>query len=446
LVLAVAVVTTVDVTAWKRRFALLMATFGSLFVRPEPRSTACAYVRGLLSGVERKNSWWLAEAAGHAGPRAMQRLLTTACWDADAARDLVRAQVVDHLGPGGVLIFDETGFLKKGAQSVGVQRQYSGTAGRIENSQLAVFATYATDRGRGLIDRRLYLPKCWCDDAERRDEAGVPADVTFQTKPRLATDMLAAAIAADVPFSWVTADEAYGNNPAFRADLRDRSISYMVAVACNTRVRTALGTRRVDHLVAALPPNSWQSYSAGNGSKGPRNYHWAWVSLADTSPDRWLLVRRNPKTGELAFYLAWSPTRHPLPTLVRVAATRWAVEETFQAGKSQVGLDHYQVRGWIAWHRHITLCMLALAFLITIVATDTSAAHPAPNDPAGPRPFLPDPRVPIRLTLAEARHLLATLIIEPVSDALHILRWSTWRRLHQAAARAYHYKRRSVDP
>lgn len=438
--------TTVDVTAWKRRFALLMATFGSLFVRPEPRSTACAYVRGLLSGVERKNSWWLAEAAGHAGPRAMQRLLTTACWDADAARDLVRAQVVDHLGPGGVLIFDETGFLKKGAQSVGVQRQYSGTAGRIENSQLAVFATYATDRGRGLIDRRLYLPKCWCDDAERRDEAGVPADVTFQTKPRLATDMLAAAIAADVPFSWVTADEAYGNNPAFRADLRDRSISYMVAVACNTRVRTALGTRRVDHLVAALPPSSWQSYSAGNGSKGPRNYHWAWVSLADTSPDRWLLVRRNPKTGELAFYLAWSPTRHPLPTLVRVAATRWAVEETFQAGKSQVGLDHYQVRGWIAWHRHITLCMLALAFLITIVATDTSAAHPAPNDPAGPRPFLPDPRVPIRLTLAEARHLLATLIIEPVSDALHILRWSTWRRLHQAAARAYHYKRRSVDP
>ncbi len=438
--------TTVDVTAWKSRFALLMATFGSLFVRPEPRSTACAYVRGLLSGVERKNSWWLAEAAGHAGPRAMQRLLTTACWDADAARDLVRSQVVDHLGPGGVLIFDETGFLKKGTQSVGVKRQYSGTAGRIENSQLAVFATYATDRGRGLIDRRLYLPNSWCEDAERRDGAGVPTDITFQTKPQLATDMLAAAIAADVPFSWLTADEAYGNNPAFRADLRDRGISYVVAVACNTRVRTAVGTRRVDHLVAALPPSSWQPYSAGNGSKGPRNYHWAWISLADTSPDRWLLVRRNPKTGEPAYYLAWSSTRHPLRTLVRVAATRWAVEETFQAGKSQVGLDHYQVRGWIAWHRHITLCMLALAFLNTIVATDTSAAHPAPNDPAGPRPFLPDPRVPIRLTLAEARHLLATLIIEPVSDALHILRWSTWRRLHQAAARAYHYKRRSVDP
>ena len=290
-------VTTVDVTDWKHRFAVLMATLGSLFVRPEPRSTACAYVRGLLSAVERKNSWWLAEAAGHASPRAMQRLLTTARWDADTARDLVRSQVVDHLGPGGVLIFDETGFLKKGTHSVGVQRQYSGTAGRIENSQLAVFATYATDRGRGLIDRRLYLPKSWCEDSERRAAAGVPAEVVFETKPQLATDMLAAAIAANVPFSWVTADEAYGGNPAFRADLRDRGISYVLAVACNTRVRTALGTRRVDRIVASLPPTCWQTYSAGNGSKGPRNYDWAWVTLAEASPDRWLLVRRNPTTG-----------------------------------------------------------------------------------------------------------------------------------------------------
>ena len=438
--------TTVDVTDWKHRFAVLMATLGSLFVRPEPRSTACAYVRGLLSAVERKNSWWLAEAAGHASPRAMQRLLTTARWDADTARDLVRSQVVDHLGPGGVLIFDETGFLKKGTHSVGVQRQYSGTAGRIENSQLAVFATYATDRGRGLIDRRLYLPKSWCEDSERRAAAGVPAEVVFETKPQLATDMLAAAIAANVPFSWVTADEAYGGNPAFRADLRDRGISYVLAVACNTRVRTALGTRRVDRIVASLPPTCWQTYSAGNGSKGPRNYDWAWVTLAEASPDRWLLVRRNPTTGELAFYLAWSPTRQPLRTLVRVAATRWAVEETFQAG-SQVGLDHYQVRGWTAWHRHTTLCMLALAFLITVVATDTTAgSHSHSSDPAGPRPFLPDPRVPIRLTVAEARHLFATLLIPPVRDALHILQWSTWRRLHQAAARAYHYKRRNGDP
>ncbi len=310
-----------------------------------------------------------------------------------------------------------------------------------------MFATYATDLGRGLIDRRLYLPESWCEDADRRAAAGVPAAVRFQTKPQLATDMLAAGIAANVPFRWVTADEAYGTNAALRADLRDRGTSYVLAVACNTRVRTALGTRRVDRIVTALPPTSWQSYSAGYGSKGPRNYDWAWVSLAEASPDRWLLVRRNPGTGELAFYLAWSPTRHPIRTLVRVAATRWAVEETFQAGKGQVGLDHYQIRGWTAWHRHITLCMLALAFLITVVTSDTSAgSHDQPSEPAGPRPFLPDPCAPIRLTLAEARHLLATLVIQPVRDALHILKWSTWRRLHQASARAHHYRRRSGDP
>ena len=438
-------VTSVDVAGWESRLSVMLAALGSLFVRPEPRRTAGAYVRGLLSAVERKNSWWLAEHVGEGGPHAMQRLLTTAKWDAEAARDRVRADVVEHLGPDGVLIFDETGFLKKGTQSVGVQRQYTGTAGRIENSQVAVFATYATATGRAFIDRRLYLPKSWCDDAERREAAGVPNDVTFKTKPRLATDMVAAALAADVPFSWVTADEAYGGNPAFRADLRERGVSYVVAVACNTQVHTRVGKQRADRLVTALPKTSWQSYSAGNGSKGRRDYDWAWINLADTSPDRWLLVRRNPTTGELAYYLAWSPTRHPLRTLVRVAAARWAVEETFQAGKGQVGLDHYQVRGWTAWHRHVTLCMIALAFLVSIAVTDTSAPTAVP-DVTGPRPFLPDPRIPIRLTVAEARHLIAALITEPVRDTIHMLRWSTWRRLHQSCARAHHYKTRGTDP
>jgi SRSO17 transposase len=441
----VVAVTSVDVAGWESRLSVMLAALGSLFVRPEPRRTAGAYVRGLLSAVERKNSWWLAEHVGDGGPHAMQRLLTTAKWDAEAARDRVRADVVEHLGPDGVLIFDETGFLKKGTQSVGVQRQYTGTAGRIENSQVAVFATYATATGRAFIDRRLYLPKSWCDDAERREAAGVPNDVTFKTKPGLATDMVAAALAADVPFSWVTADEAYGGNPAFRADLRERGVSYVVAVACNTQVHTRVGKQRADRLVTALPKTSWQSYSAGNGSKGRRDYDWAWINLADTSPDRWLLVRRNPTTGELAYYLAWSPTRHPLRTLVRVAAARWAVEETFQAGKGQVGLDHYQVRGWTAWHRHVTLCMIALAFLVSIAVTDTSVPTAVP-DVTGPRPFLPDPRIPIRLTVAEARHLIAALITEPVRDTIHMLRWSTWRRLHQSCARAHHYKTRGTDP
>ena len=433
----------VDVAAWKGRFATVLAMLETLFVRPEPRRTVGAYLLGLLSAVERKNCWWLAEHAGHARPDAMQRLLSAAKWDADEARDQVRGDVVSHLGPDGVLIFDDTGVVKKGSCSVGVQRQYTGTAGRIENSQVAVFATYATATGRALIDRRLYLPQSWCDDHDRRAAAGIPADITFATKPQLATQMLAAAVKAGVAFAWVTADEAYGVNSAFRQDLRERGISYVLAVSCRTRVDVAVGRRRVDTLVAALPAKAWQSYSAGPGSKGPRTYDWAWIQLAPTSPDRWLLVRRNPTTGELAYYLAWSPTSHPLRTLARVASSRWATEEAFQAAKGNVGLDHYQVRNWTAWHRHITLCMVALAFLVTVaVPNDTRP----PTEAAGPRPFLPNPRKPIPLTVAETRRLLATLVIQPVRDATHILLWSNWRRLHQATARYHHYKRRIADP
>ncbi len=306
-----------------------------------------------------------------------------------------------------------------------------------------MFATYATSRGRALIDRRLYLPQTWCDDAPRRRRAGVPADIGFATKPQLATQMLAATIAAGVPFDWVTADEGYGVNGAFRADLRHRGISYVLAVSCRTQVEVAVGKRRVDRLVAALPTTAWQAYTAGNGSKGPRRYHWAWVQLATTSTDRWLLIRRNPHTGELAYYLAWSPTQHPLRTLVRVAGARWATEEAFQAAKGNVGLDHYQVRNWTAWHRHITLCMIALAFLVSVTVID---AGDPPDEPAGPRPLLPDPRKPIALTVAEARRLLTALIPQPLRDATHALAWSTWRRLHQAAARYHHYRARLTDP
>src|SRR5512135_415778 len=308
---------------------VVLAAVESLFVRPQPRRTVGAYLLGLLSAVERKNCWWLAEHAGHARPDAMQRLLTATKWDADAARDQLRRDVVDHLGPAGVLIFDETGVLKKGGCSVGVHRQYTGTAGRIENSQVAVFATYATNRGRALIDRRLYLPQSWCDDAQRRRSAGVPADLGFSTKPQLATQMLTDAVGAEVPFGWVTADEVYGVNAAFRADLRARGISYVLAVSCRTLVELPVGRRRVDRLVATLPTTAWQTYSAGNGSKGARTYDWAWVQLAATRTDRWLLVRRNVNNGELAFYLAWSPGQHPLRTLVRIAGTRWATEEAF---------------------------------------------------------------------------------------------------------------------
>ena len=414
------------------------------FGRVEPRRAAREFVLGLLSPSERKNCWWLAENAGHDDPQAMQRLLRTAVWDADAVRDDLRAFVTAQLGrPGGVLICDETGFLKKGLRSVGVQRQYSGTAGRIENSQVGVFLSYASPAGRALIDRRLYLPKSWTGDQPRCMAAGVPADTGFATKPELALEMITEAVAAGTPAAWVTADEAYGDNGAFRAATATLGLGYVLAVSCTHRIPAWPGGKRrlrADRITAALPAGCWQRISAGTGSKGPRWYDWAWVSAHQ--PGHSLLIRRG-SDGELAFYRCWSPTPVPLATLVRVAGMRWAVEEGFQAAKSQAGLDHYQVRTWTAWHRHVTLAMLALAFLM---ASAAAAAPPPPADPwhharhGGP----------IALTAAEIRHLFSGLIITPlraqlatplraISDIQH---WSAWRRHHQGQARRSHYQHR----
>lgn len=303
---------------------------------------------GLLSGIERKTCWQLAEQAGHARPDAMQRLLRTARWDEDAVRDDLRALVVEHLGhDDGVLVVDETGFLKKGACSAGVQRQYSGTAGRIENTQIGVFLAYASPRGRALIDRRLYVPASWCDDTDRRRAAGIPDGLVFATKPRLAADMIAAALDAGLPANWETGDEVYGQDPALRGMFEARGVGYVLAVSCSTRVRINDGATpvRSDRAVAALPESAWQVHSAGPGAKGPRYYAWAWIAVDGDGSRRQLLVRRNRATGELAFYLCFSPVPVPLATVVRVAGTRWSVEECFQAAKGQVGLDHYQVRG-----------------------------------------------------------------------------------------------------
>ena len=415
-----------------------MARIAGRFCRVEPRRTARAFLLGLLSPLERKNCWWLAEHAGLRGPQAMQRLLRQAVWDADEIRDDVRSLVTQAIGhPDGVLIADETGFLKKGTSSVGVQRQYTGTAGRIENSQVAVFLAYATAAGRALIDRRLYLPISWTQDRDRCGAAGVPEQVTFATKPRLALDMVTAAVAASVPARWVTADEVYGNDPAFHAGVAALGLGYVLAVACDHQVTvTGRVKMRVDHLAATLPTAAWQRYSAGAGSKGPRWYAWAWIDITDSQhPGQTLLIRRNTTTGELAFYRCWSPTPTNLSTLVRVAGTRWCVEESFQAAKGQVGLDHYQIRGWTPWHRFVTLAMLALAILATL----TTAAAPAPD---------PDPHRyarqtdPITLTIPEIRRLLNVLLVKPVHDLAHLLHWSNWRRHHQAAARQAHYRRR----
>jgi SRSO17 transposase len=420
---------------WQSILDDAFARIAGRFARVEPRATAKALVRGLLSGIGRKNCWWLAEYAGHESPDRMQRLLRTARWDADAVRDDVRGFVADHLGhPGGVLIVDETGFLKKGTGSVAVQRQYTGTAGRIENAQVAVFLAYAGPYGHALIDRRLYLPqKSWCADSERCTAAGIPEGTVFTTKPMLAKQAILDALNAGIAARWVTGDEVYGTDPKLRNALQDKRIGYVLAVACDHRIPAYNTSLRADVIAAGEPAQSWQVLSAGAGAKGPRLYAWAWITIAGPHDYQWLLIRRNMTTGELAFYRCFSPTHATLAELVRVAGTRWTVEECFQAAKDQIGLDQYQVRGWTGWHRFITLAMLALAVL-TVMAAKSRPATPV--DP------LTDTH--IALTVAEVRRLFNALVTIITGDAAKTLRASLWRRRVQATARRSHYQRRLV--
>ena len=428
----------VDPARWQELFDELMGRIAGRFARVELRRRAKAFVGGLLADLPRKNCWTLAEHAGNPNPDGMQHLLGRAVWDHDAVRDDVRDYLVEHLGdPGAVLVVDETGDLKKGITTVGVQRQYTGTAGRIENAQVAVYLVYATDAGHGVIDRELYLPRAWTCDPERLEAAGVPDDVRFATKPALATAMISRALDAGVPAAWVAGDEVYGANPGLRAELEARGVGYVLAVACDHRVVAGGDTYRADALLGRVPARAWQWVSAGKGAKGHRYYDWAFIRLDhhDPSPggqagQHWLMVRRNPKTGERAFYHCWTPRPVSLATLVRVAGRRWTIEERFQTGKGLVGLDQHQVRRWRSWYRWTTLAMLAHAFLV-VAALAEGTRHPAP-------PGL------IRLTCNEIQHLFAALIATPARDIGHRLRWSLWRRRHQARARTCHYRRQAA--
>ena len=371
-----------QVARWAGGLDALHARVAPRFARAEPRRRARAYVAGLLGPVERKNGWQVAEQAGEATPYGMQRLLAGARWDADAVRDDLRAYVVEHLGdPGGVLLVDETGFLKKGAKSAGVQRQYSGTAGRIENCQIGVFLAYAAPRGRTFLDRELYLPKEWAADTARRDEAGIPTDATFRTKPELARAMLARAFAAGVPAAWVTGDEVYGRDRRLRGWLEQQGRPFVPAVARNEPLwaLTDRGPQQVAaaDIVAAVPAAGWARLSAGDGSKGPRVYDWARVRLARLPTpgwEHWLLARRSlADPTQLAYYVVFAPAGTPLETLVRVAGTRWAVEESLEIAKGEVGLADYEVRRWDGWYRHITLALLAQAYLTVVRARAAGA-------------------------------------------------------------------------
>jgi SRSO17 transposase len=361
----------VDPVAWAESFNEMFALVAGEFAQAQSRWRARGYLLGLLSQSERKNGWTIAEFAGDASPDGMQRLLNFYSWDADRVRDAVRRYVVTRLGdPAGVLVADETGFLKKGRMSAGVQRQYTGTADRVENAQVGVFLAYAApDGSRALIDRDLYLPERWAVDKGRCAQAGIPADREFATKPELARQMVERAIAAGVPFGWFAADEVYGQNTALRDWLEEQSVRYVMAVPCSQQVATAAGKLRADELAALVPAAGWQVASCGDGAKGPRLYDWALIGTA--SPDRRLLVRRSLAPGEkgeleLAYFLCYAPPGVTLAELVAVAGARWAVEDCFAEAKNESGLDHYQVRKWDAWYRHITLSMLAHAFLAVL--------------------------------------------------------------------------------
>jgi SRSO17 transposase len=349
------------------------------FVRSQSRYRVQAYLQGLLSEAERKNSWQVAEVCGESNPYGFQYLLSRADWDAEAVREELRRYVVQHLGdPTGVLVLDETGFPKKGRHSAGVARQYSGTLGKVDNCQIGVFLSYASPLGHALLDRELYLPREWTDDRQRCQQAGIPETRGFATKPQLARQMLARTCAAGVPATWVTGDSVYGDDRRLRLWLEAQRQAYVLAVSGKEYVWLGSQQRQVKTSLAPLPAAGWTRLSAGNGAKGPRWYDWCWLPLADPPEPgwrRWLLIRRSLGTPtELTAYVVFAPQASTLEAVVRVAGSRWTVESSFEAAKGEVGLDHYEVRSWTAWYRHITLVMWALA-LLTVMRAGTIAVE-----------------------------------------------------------------------
>lgn len=384
-----------EAAGWAVELESVFARVAGRFGRADLRWRMRDYVRGLLAPVGRKNGWQLAEWAGHRDPAGLQHLLNGARWDADAVRDDVRDYVAGQLGPGGVLIVDDTGFIKKGSTSAGVSRQYTGTSGKIDNCQIGVFAAYATTRGRALVDRELYLPKCWTKDRDRCRAAKVPDDRGFATKGELAKTLVRRCLAAGLPASWVTADEAYGQDWTFRRMLEQHGIGYVVAVPKSQQIKSLAGMWRIDQLIDEAPDDAWQTLSCGDGAKGPRVYDWAAAKLPanivfDPDPPthhRWVMARRSVSDpGEMAYYLAYAPAEEDVTQLARIAGSRWAIEECFQAAKNECGLDEYEVRRYTGWYRHITLAMLAHAFLTALavqaVRQETAETTPPASFPS----------------------------------------------------------------
>jgi SRSO17 transposase len=358
-------VTSTDLDEWEHELDAVMERMRSLFYRTESKKHAEQYVRGLLSPLARKNGWTISEYVGEPEPKALQRLLNLSPWDADALLALNREYAMENLAdPGGILVADPTGFAKKGRKSVGVQRQYSGTLGRIDNCQIATFLAYVTPgRDRVLIDRRLYLPeKSWMADPDRCTQAGVPPEASFQTRPQQVQQMIEDTRAAGVPFAWFTADEEFGQNPGLCEYLERQRLPYVMAIPKNTTFLDSTGaSQQIKAYAQQLRRNAWQRRACGIGAKGHRVYDWALIGTAE--PDHQYLIRQSITDGELAFYRCYNPNRAGFGELVNVAGARWPIEECFGSSKNETGLDNYQVRTWPAWHRHITFAILAHTFL-----------------------------------------------------------------------------------
>jgi SRSO17 transposase len=483
------ITTITHIVQWAQDLRDLHARIAHRFARPEPRRRALAYLQGVMSDISRKNGWQLAEHAREATPYGMQRLLSQAVWDAGLVREDLRDYVYNHLGTtAAILVIDETSFPKCGEKSAGTQVQYCGTTGQIENCQVAVFVDYVTTLGHTLLDCALYLPQEWIDDPDRCCEAGIPQTVRFQTKCELAQQMIERIWKAQIPLSWVVADTVYGSNLDLRIWLQAHGYWYVLAVACDEPVgiRTLDGRRRLVQVCEVeallLQAQDWQRLSMGDGTKGPRLFDWACVPILYRWEDdgcHWLLIRRcinDPK--QKAYYFVFGPQGTTLQQMVKAIGARWRIEDDFETSKA-LGLAQYEVRCFIGWYRHITLVMLAHAFLAVICAKAQNTSirendqypiysipftiHMGDASPPLPVPCLLPPLMPIfqatplpiskalscppvlhsaPLTVPEVRHLLGRLIWPLSPNAKLVLAWSKWRRCHRSMSSYYHTKRR----
>lgn len=443
---------------WHHRLLCLHEHLGPRFARPEVRQHALLYLQAILSDIPRKNGWQIAEHALQGRPYGMQRLLGRAVWDEDGVRDDLRTLVCQSLHPPSLLpasapnaqvfpvrVIDESGFPKRGHHSAGVAPQYCGISGQVENCQVGVFLSLVSADSHAIIDRELYLPHDWCDDPPRRQAAHIPETVTFATKPELAERMLQRAQAAGLPLGWVVADTVYGHSPTLRAWLEEQGSPYALAVpsievVC-VQTRAGLLLSDVASIAQqALRGRDWQRLSASQGTKGERLFDWARLPIVDggrVDGRQWLVIRRcldDPR--ELAYYLVYAPEETPLPIMVQAIGARWHIEEDLQATKA-LGLDHYEVRSYRGWYRHITLVLLAYAFLVSMCVQTRAAEDPPTEDPPA-KPSLPL----MALTPSEVRHLLAHLFFPAPTSAPLICHWSIFRRTHQYWAGYYHRRRR----